>query len=595
MSEPTALRPSDPRKVGGYRLRARLGAGGMGTVYLAEGPHRSQVALKVVHASLVGVREFQVRFQREVAAMQRVGGECAVRVHDACVEGPTLWVAMDYVVGPTLHEQIERHGPLDSHSASLLALGLAEALAAIHAAGLVHRDLKPGNLILSPDGPRVLDFGIARALDATSLTATGTVLGTVAWMAPEQLRGDPENPASDIFAWGCIVAYAATGAHPFGAGRSEAVALRILSDAPELESLTMRAECLSGLVAQALNRIPDERPSAQVLIRALLGLSAASDPTIVDASLTRALSAWQSGDATAPPSLAAARPRRRVAAALLAIAAVALAAAVTGGLMWPSKGSGGVAGALASPTATGTSTSPAPSRPGTTALSSSPTEREPTTPPGLHAIEGDLVDFMPEAGDIAGSLGFERLSDLSQVDAPYTAPLGAEPEACHFAVSAPEDHMRQFDYPMPRESGHSGDITAAVTLFRFRTFEDAERALASVQRSESACDGLHVTEWDCQNCDGVFDYDLAVASPPEWAVAATSHLELNEQMYPYGTASSRVVHFVVDNVLAQVRVARRSWPEESPDQESQDVTVAPPSEGAVERLSRNLYDRLSPN
>ncbi len=216
------LLDTDPSQVGRYRLVARLGAGGMGVVYLGVTEDGQQVAVKVLRPELADDPEFRVRFGREVTMLTRVQGVCTVRVIEADTEAPKPFLVTEYADGPSLSEYINTSGPLDAGMLYGLATGLAEALAAIHAAGIVHRDLKPSNVLLTAGGPKVIDFGIAQALDTTSLTRTGITVGSAGFMAPEQITGRA-GTAADIFTWAVTVAYAASGQSPFGTGASDAI------------------------------------------------------------------------------------------------------------------------------------------------------------------------------------------------------------------------------------------------------------------------------------------------------------------------------------------------------------------------------------
>ena len=198
LPESTPLGAHDPVRLGPHRLVGRLGSGGMGTVYLARPLLGRPVAVKAVHPELADEPEFRARFAREIAALCRIRSPFVPRFAGAGPRAETPWLATSYVDGPTLREQVEGVGPLRGGALTRLAAGTASALADIHTAGLVHRDLKPGNVILSPDGPRILDFGIASSLSGTARTGTGGVMGTPGWIAPERLRGAPASPASDV-------------------------------------------------------------------------------------------------------------------------------------------------------------------------------------------------------------------------------------------------------------------------------------------------------------------------------------------------------------------------------------------------------------
>ncbi|MEU9305668.1 serine/threonine-protein kinase [Streptomyces sp. NPDC048269] len=267
------LRNDDPAVVGGYRLAAVLGAGGMGKVYLSYTPGGRPVALKVIRPEFSEDPEFRRRFRQEVHSAQRVQGLFAAPVVDCDTDGPQPWLATAYVPGPSLAQAVSAYGPLPLRSVLLLTVGAAEALNAIHCAGIVHRDLKPANVLLAPDGPRVIDFGIARAADTTALTGTGVSVGTPSFMAPEQAAGGVVTPATDVFALGQIAVYAAIGAPAFGDGPSHAVLYRIVHEDPDLSRLPSE---LRPLIARCLSRDPAERPSPPEIIELCHGLS--SDP-----------------------------------------------------------------------------------------------------------------------------------------------------------------------------------------------------------------------------------------------------------------------------------------------------------------------------
>ncbi|MEU1518040.1 serine/threonine-protein kinase [Streptomyces sp. NPDC005811] len=258
------LGPQDPQRIGGYRLLARLGAGGMGQVYLARSDRGRTVAVKLVKAELAVREEFRSRFRQEVRNAQRVGGFWTAPVLDADTEAAVPWVATGYVAGPTLQQVVGHdHGPLPERSVRILAAGLAHALTNIHAAGIVHRDLKPSNVMVTIEGPRVIDFGVARALESVTdsgLTRTGAVVGSPGFMAPEQLRGEQVTPASDVFCLGSVLAYAATGVLPFGGaeGGAHALMFRIAEEEPDLSGVP---EGIADLVRACLRKDPAARPS----------------------------------------------------------------------------------------------------------------------------------------------------------------------------------------------------------------------------------------------------------------------------------------------------------------------------------------------
>ncbi|MGX1494943.1 serine/threonine protein kinase [Streptomyces tendae] len=272
------VRQGDPRQIGPYRVVGRLGAGGMGTVYAALTATGERVAVKVVHPAQAADNEFRTRFRREVQLSQRVTGPCLVPVRDADTEAATPWLVTPFIPGPTLARYVTVNGPLAGASLHALAAGTAAALAAVHAQGVVHRDVKPANVILAPSGPRVLDFGIAHALDGTSVTRTGVMTGTPGWISPEHYRTGAVGPQGDVFAWGALLAYAATGRLPFGAGAADAVAYRVLQAEPDLEGIP---DGLRSLVERALAKEPTNRPEAKQLADECATLLAAQDTAVL--------------------------------------------------------------------------------------------------------------------------------------------------------------------------------------------------------------------------------------------------------------------------------------------------------------------------
>ncbi|WP_018638959.1 serine/threonine-protein kinase [Parafrankia elaeagni] len=264
----TPLTEEDPRQVGRYRLHNRIGSGGMGTVYLGFTPDSEPVAVKVAAAELSEDAEFRFRFEREVRAALRVRGGAVASVLDADTTASQPWMVTEYVEGVNLADAVRRRGRLEPHLVRGLAVGLADALVAIHSVGVVHRDLKPSNILLAWDGPKVIDFGIAQLTDSATLTRSGHVIGTLAWMAPEQMRGEAAGTAADVFAWASCVTYAATGRHPFHAEAPDLLAQRVQRDEPDLDHLP---GYLRGLVAQALSKAPQDRPGPAGVLAALVG------------------------------------------------------------------------------------------------------------------------------------------------------------------------------------------------------------------------------------------------------------------------------------------------------------------------------------
>uniref|UniRef100_UPI002666EF0F serine/threonine-protein kinase n=1 Tax=Streptomyces sp. AC627_RSS907 TaxID=2823684 RepID=UPI002666EF0F len=264
--DPTGVPPGFQHwgSIGSYRLLRRLGAGGMGHVYLARSDRGRMVAVKLVREELAALEEFRERFRQEVASARRVGGYWTAPVLDADTEAPVPWVATGYVAGPSLQQVVGHdHGALPERSVRTLAAGLAHALQDIHAAGIVHRDLKPSNVLITIDGPRVIDFGIARAMETVTeggLTRTGALVGSPGFMAPEQVRGDPITPACDVFCLGSVLVYAATGNLPFGTAHSgvHALMFRIAQEEPDLDGVP---EGIADLVRDCLKKDPAARPA----------------------------------------------------------------------------------------------------------------------------------------------------------------------------------------------------------------------------------------------------------------------------------------------------------------------------------------------
>jgi serine/threonine protein kinase len=257
------LRQGDPQSIGPYRITGRLGAGGMGAVYAGLDAYDRRVAVKVVHAQYADEPEFRARFTREVNVLRAIRGTCTTPVLDADVDAETPWFATEYVPGPTLDVRVNQGGPMRGDELMGLATGLAEALVAIHDADVVHRDLKPQNIICSPAGPRVLDLGIARSMEDSGLTRTGMMIGSPAWMSPERFKGHDSTPAADVYAWAMLVIYASTGVIPFGTGAPEVVALRVLQEEADLSGVPADMRLL---VKRAADKEPHYRPHARELL-----------------------------------------------------------------------------------------------------------------------------------------------------------------------------------------------------------------------------------------------------------------------------------------------------------------------------------------
>lgn len=267
MSAMQPLGVDEPTVVGPYRLLGRLGSGGMGRVYLGRSTGGRTVAVKIVHPHFALDEEFRARFRREVEAARRVGGAWTAPVLDADPEAPVPWVATGYAAGPSLAAAVADAGALPAHSVRVLGAGLAEALSAVHALGLVHRDVKPSNVLLTLDGPLLIDFGIARATDGTaSLTSTGVSVGSPGYMSPEQILGKTVAGPADIFSLGALLVYAATGEPPFPGDSSASLLYKVVHEEPRLGSLEGE---LRQLVAQCLAKDPAERPAPGDVARRL--------------------------------------------------------------------------------------------------------------------------------------------------------------------------------------------------------------------------------------------------------------------------------------------------------------------------------------
>ncbi|MET9376895.1 serine/threonine-protein kinase [Streptomyces sp. NPDC002992] len=277
------LRREDPRIVGSFRLHRRLGAGGMGVVYLGSDRRGQRVALKVIRPDLAEDQEFRSRFAREVSAARRIRGGCTARLVAADLEADRPWFATQYVPGPSLHDRVAEEGPLRAADVAAIGAALSEGLVAVHEAGVVHRDLKPSNILLSPKGPRIIDFGIAWATGASTLTHVGTAVGSPGFLAPEQVRGAAVTPATDVFSLGATLAYAAMADSPFGHGSSEVMLYRVVHEEPQLNGVP---DALAPLVRACLAKDPEDRPSTlqlsmrlkEIAAREAQGLPAARPP-----------------------------------------------------------------------------------------------------------------------------------------------------------------------------------------------------------------------------------------------------------------------------------------------------------------------------
>ena len=391
------LQQTDPPRVGGYRLVARLGAGGMGVVYLAETRDGQPVAVKVLRPELADNPEFRTRFGREVTALTRIQGMCTVRVIEADTEAPKPFLVTEYADGPSLSEYVDARGPLDPQMLYGLATGLAEALTAIHAAGIVHRDLKPSNVLLTAAGPKVIDFGIAQALDTTSLTRTGITVGSAGFMAPEQITGRA-GTAADIFTWAVTVAFAAGGKTPFGTGPSDAIMYRIVHEAPDLTAVPPG---LRPLVEAALAKDPRARPAAPQLLAELTNAQLTGAGARYENPTQTVLAQTWHPSATGPMGAAPGptaprgpgpKPARRRTALLPVVLTLAFVLAAGGTALGLA-----LAGKPASPAASGTgTTAPAsPAQPASSAATAPTTPAASSTAPGAPASTPPATPVSP--------------------------------------------------------------------------------------------------------------------------------------------------------------------------------------------------------
>ncbi|MEV5890846.1 serine/threonine protein kinase [Nonomuraea fuscirosea] len=478
MPDLAGLRPGDPATVGAYGLSRRLGEGGQGIVYLATAPDGTKVALKLLRADLAGDAEASERFVREVAMARRVAPFCTAQVVETGLYGGRPYIVSEYIDGPTLADVVRAQGPRTGTSLHRLAIGTITALVAIHQAGIVHRDFKPSNVLLASDGPRVIDFGIAKALDLSS-TLTVAVIGTPSYMAPEQLTQSNPGPRSDMFAWACTLLYAASGRAPFGQDSVPAVVNRILHTEADTGSIADPA--LRALVTECLAKDPAGRPSASDALMRLLGHAPAPRTALSGPSPgARGSGLLQQGSAAAGPHAPGHQPppgspesrvaqplprpgphtwparRRRtgwvvtavVAGALTLVAATALVAVRL------SEGSGG-GGTTPTSTAAQVATS-APATPPTTA---------PVTRPAIRsiALPGTSVRVEERAGD-----PIELVS--------YTLDSGKRLYVRQHATGAFTADSRYFEYALDPRTGRVLATDADYTTDGFATVSIVDHA-----------------------------------------------------------------------------------------------------------------------
>jgi serine/threonine protein kinase len=400
--------------LGPYRIIGRLGAGGMGVAYAATGPAGERVAVKAIHPHQAQDADFRARFHREVQTLRRVNGPCLVPLLAADTTAALPWLATSYVPGPTLQEHVTARGPVDSAQLHVLAAGTAAALVSIHAAGVVHRDLKPANIILAPPGPRVLDFGIAHTADGTAVTRTGVMTGTPGWISPELYRDGASGAAGDVFCWGALIAYAATGRPPFGTGAPDAIAFRVMQGEPDLAGVP---DELLGVLESALSKDPARRPPAHVLAERTGKLLAAQATQVLGvgadpaAAVTALITQQWHVPTTADPAWDTAAARRRRGRTML-ISAAALAAFAAGGTAtWFALNLAGPPVHRTVAHAARSTTSP-PTSPSTPAPSAQPAKATPapsSAPAGTQVIkvapwtpEGQPASGITVTGDVTG-------------------------------------------------------------------------------------------------------------------------------------------------------------------------------------------------
>jgi len=461
------LKVDDPRTLGRYKLLGRVGSGGMGIVYLGEDEHGGRVAVKLIRSELADDPAFRNRFRREVEAARRVGGICTAKVLDADLNAERPFLVTDYVEGGSLSDYVATRGPLTGDRLVGLAVGLAEAVVAIHAAGVIHRDLKPSNVLMAPEGPKVVDFGISHAADITAMTQSSVIIGSPAWMAPEQATGKPTTTAVDVFAWGATVAFASTGRSPFGVGKPDAVIYRLVHEEPDLDGVDDK---LLPLVRAALSKDPAARPSAD---RLLVGVVQDAMPSVVSASGGESLATavldrtWQNQPPVVQPPPSTARKRRTVliaaGATLIALAAagtgIALALNTTPGHKAPSR-------SLSSSHPPTTSSSTTESTLATSPTTSSASSLESASVPLIVCPTTFAVSTQPTASSLPSSTTVDVSSDLVNQIAVYTDDGGAMklvgPANWHCSASYGADGSGGVSiYPAGQSAPSAGPFTAS--------------------------------------------------------------------------------------------------------------------------------------
>jgi serine/threonine protein kinase len=420
------LRSSDPANIGPYRLVARIGAGGMGVVYLAHDESGTPVAVKLIRTELAEDASFRARFAREVQAGQRVGGMCTARYLAADVDSEHPYLVTEYVAGGNLLDFVRANGPIEGERLVGLAVGLAQALVAMGAVGVIHRDLKPSNVLMADHGPKVVDFGISHAADATSLTQSGSVVGSPSWMAPEQAQGQESGPAVDVFSWGATIAFAATGKLPFGEGRPEAVVYRVVHEEPDLSGIDSR---LASHVRAALAKEPSARPNADDLLVGVIKTAMAGEP-LPAAPLEGATEVLERTWVQPPPEEPKSRRGRQLAVVLAALAVIG---ALIAGVVYVAHGDAKTPSTLASHSgrshrkttvAAGTTTTTSARTTTTTTAAQSPTADVTVSFPVVACPTSYAIEPAPTAQALPSTLSVSVPKDLASQLSVYADEAG---------------------------------------------------------------------------------------------------------------------------------------------------------------------------
>lgn len=502
----TPLEPNDPQRLGQFELMGRLGAGGMGVVYLGRSPGGDLVAVKLVRSDLAHEPTFRERFRREVEALRRVSGPRVARLIAADTEAPQPFLVVEYVDGPTLADSVAANGPIAGARLRALAAALAEAVVVIHEVGVIHRDLKPSNIILAADQPKLVDFGIAAAAGSMPLTMAGTVIGSAGWMAPEQASGAVSTPAVDVFTWASLVAFAGTGRPPFGLGGPDTVTARILNGAPDLEGLPQEVR---PFVEAAFIKDPAQRPSARALLAGLVDRDEATTDELVEETTHLIENTWVmpaggwpvAADRTPvqppPPPAAASSPSaalpperapqpRRLWPVIVAVAVVALLCGVAGALLLTGGGSDDGADDASTPP------SDAPGVPATTVAPTTtvPPTTTTTAPPidltvALTLSQDDFGDFFDQlVGVDPGCADPGALVGLQQVDGTVLAEPTAFGEGERVSGGLVDDCDYVLDLPQVAR---------------------ADQYLVTLSDSEGDFDPATVTQSDLDASGGIVD------------------------------------------------------------------------------------------